>query len=195
MPVVLPDAGTNVPAVVRAAAPADAAGIARVRIDAWRSTYRGMIPDAYLDGMTVEASEAHWRRILEAPPGRFSVFVAAEGGEVVGFAAGLMLDPPKHDCDAELTAIYLRADRRRTGIGRRLAGTVAAAQRSHGATALLTWVIAGNRPARAFYEALGATLVVEQPFQWDGIDLVEAGYAFRDLGRLVAACGGLAALH
>jgi hypothetical protein len=42
---------------------------------------------------------------------------------------------------------------------------------------------------------LGAELLVEQPFQWDGIDLVEAGYGFRDLDRLVAACGGMAALH
>jgi GNAT superfamily N-acetyltransferase len=189
------DGATSAPVIVRVAAPADAPAIARVRIDAWRSTYRGMIPDAYLDGMSVDESEAHWRRILQAAPGRFSVFVAAEGDEVIGFAAGHMLEPPKLGCDAELSAIYLRADRRRTGIGRRLAGTVAAAQRNHGATALLTWVIAGNRPARAFYGALGATLVVEQPFQWDGIDLVEAGYAFRDLDRLVAACGGLAALH
>ncbi len=183
------------PVTVRVAAPADAPAIARVRIDAWRSTYRGMIPDAYLDGMSVGESEAHWRRILQAAPGRFSVFVAAEGDEVVGFAAGHMLEPPKLGCDAELSAIYLRADRRRTGIGRRLAGTVAAAQRGHGATGLLTWVIAGNRLARAFYEALGAELLVEQPFQWDGIDLVEAGYGFRDLDRLVAACGGMAALH
>jgi len=188
-------ATTGASALVRVAAPTDAPAIARVRIDAWRSTYRGMIPDAYLDGMSVAESEAHWRRILQAAPGRFSVFVAVEGEEVVGFAAGHMLDPPKLGCDAELSAIYLTADRRRTGIGRRLAGTVAAAQRGHGATALLTWVIAGNRPARAFYEALGAELLVEQPFQWDGIDLVEAGYGFRDLDRLVAACGGMAALH
>jgi GNAT superfamily N-acetyltransferase len=189
------DGAPGAPVIVRVASPAHAPAIARIRIDAWRSTYRGMIPDAYLDGMSVDESEAHWRRILEAAPGRFSVFVAVEGEAVVGFAAGHMLDPPKLGCDAELSAIYLRADRRRTGIGRRLAGTVAAAQRGHGATALLTWVIAGNRPARAFYEALGAELLVEQPFQWDGTDLVEAGYAFRDLDRLVAACGGMAALH
>jgi GNAT superfamily N-acetyltransferase len=195
MDAVAPVGGAGAPTVVRRAVPADAAAIARVRVDAWRSTYRGMIPDAYLDGMSVEAGEAQWRRILDAPPGRFSVFVAAEGGEVVGFASGLMLEPPKLGCDAELTAIYVRADRKRTGIGRRLTGAVAAAQRNHGATGLLTWVIAGNRPARAFYEALGAELLVEQPFQWDGIDLVEAGYGFRDLDRLVAACGGGAALH
>jgi GNAT superfamily N-acetyltransferase len=180
---------------LRKAEPGDARAIAQVRVDAWRTTYRGLIPDAYLAGMTVDASEALWRRVLEAAPQRTSVYVALQDGEVIGFAAGLMLDPPKQGCDAELSAIYLRADHRRTGTGRRLVGTVAAAQRSFGATSLLTWVIAGNRPARAFYEALGAELLVEQPFQWDGMDLVEAGYAFRDLDRLIAGCGASAALH
>lgn len=180
---------------IRPAVVGDARAIAQVRVDAWRTTYRGLIPDAYLDSMGVDASEALWRRVLDAAPNRTSVYVAQQHGEVVGFAAGNMLDPPKLGLDAELTAVYLHADHRRTGTGRRLVGTVAAAQRAHGATGLLTWVIAGNRPSRAFYESLGAELLVEQPFQWDGMDLIEAGYGFRDLDRLVAACGGLPALH
>ena len=48
-------------------------------------------------------------------------------------------------------------------------------------------MIAGNKPARAFYERLGGELLVEQPFQWDGMDLVEAGYGWRDLAALAAA--------
>ncbi len=95
---------------------------------------------------------------------------------------------PKHGLDAELTAIYLQRAYQRNGMGRRLVGAVVAAQRAHGATGLLTWVIAGNRGARAFYEHLGAELLIEQPFQWDGIDLVEAGYGWRDLDALAAAC-------
>ena len=48
--------------------------------------------------------------------------------------------------------------------------------------------------ARAFYEALGAALVVEQPFEWDDMPLVESGYGWRDLPALVAAAG-LKQLH
>lgn len=187
--------GVSSEALLRPAAIGDAPAIAQVRIDAWRTTYRGLIPDSYLDGMNVGASEALWRRVLDAAPNRTSVYVAQQHGAVIGFASGNMLDPPKLGLDAELSAIYLRADHRRTGTGRRLVGTVAAAQRAHGATGLLTWVIAGNRSARAFYEALGAELLVEQPFQWDGIDLIEAGYGWRNLDHMVAACGGHVALH
>jgi len=106
-----------------------------------------------------------------------------------------MLAEPKHDLDAELTAVYLAPDAQRAGIGRRLVAAVAAAQRAHGAHGLIVWVIAANKAARAFYERLGAEILVEQPFTWDGMDLVEAGYGWRDLTALAAAGGTPVALH
>ncbi len=173
---------------LRRAVAGDAPAIARVRIESWRTTYRGMIPDAYLDGMQVDASTAIWDRVLTAGPSTTSVFVAEHAGEVVGFASGAMLAEPKYGIDAELVAIYLRREFQHVGLGRRLVGAVVDAQSAYGATGLLTWVIAGNKPARAFYERLGGELLVEQPFQWDGMDLVEAGYGWRDLPALAEAC-------
>lgn len=181
--------------VVRPARPADAAAIARVRIDAWRATYRGIVPDAYLDAMSVADNEAFWQRILAAQSPLASVFVAAEGGRVVGFASANVRDPPKLGFDAELSAIYLAADHKRHGLGRRLVAAVAASQRERGASGLIAWVFAKNQPARAFYETLGGELLAEQAFQWDGIDLIEAGYGFRDLDALAAAAGANPALH
>ena len=60
---------------------------------------------------------------------------------------------------------------------------------------LIVWVIAGNKPARAFYEKLGAELLIEQPFTWDGMELVEVGYGWRNLDSLVAAVDLPAMLH
>jgi GNAT superfamily N-acetyltransferase len=174
--------------VIRRAAPCDAEAIARVRIDGWRTSYRGLIPAAYLDGMQVDASTALWDKILTAGPGAASVFVATHGDEVVGFAAGSMLAEPKFGLNAELTAVYLRREFQRVGLGRRLIAAVVDAQRALGAAGMIVWVIAANKPARTFYEALGAELLVEQAFQWDGMDLLEAGYGWRDLEALAAAC-------
>jgi ribosomal protein S18 acetylase RimI-like enzyme len=171
---------------IRCALPDDAPGIAQVRIASWRTTYRGMIPESYLDGMKLEDSTALWQRVLTAGRNTTSVFVAEDEAGVCGFAAGLMLPERKFDIDAELTAIYLRPDRQRMGLGRRLVGEVTKAQRAHGASGLLTWVIAGNHGARTFYERLGGEILTEQPFQWDGMNLVEAGYGWRDLDTLAA---------
>ncbi|MDQ6621038.1 MAG: GNAT family N-acetyltransferase [Pseudomonadota bacterium] len=167
----------------------DAPAIAKVRVESWRTTYRGMVPDAYLDSMNVDASTMLWHRVLTAGPNTTHTFVAEAAGQVVGFASGLMLAPPKHELDAELSAVYVQAGHQRMGLGRRLVGAVAAAQRALGATGLLVWVIAANRKARHFYEKLDAELLIEQRFQWDGLDLVEAGYGWRDLEALMTACG------
>jgi len=172
---------------IRRARVEDAEAIARVRIDCWRITYRGLIPNAYLDSMQIDDSTALWHRVLSAGPNTTSVFVAENDGDVIGFAAGNMLQEPRYDVDAELSAAYVQREFQRAGVGRQLVAAVADAQRAHGAHGLIVWVIAGNKGARAFYEQLGATLLVEQPFEWDGMPLVEAGYAFDDLDVLMQA--------
>jgi len=174
--------------VIRRAASRDAEAIARVRIDGWRTSYRGLIPAAYLDGMQVDASTALWDKVLAAGPNPASVFVASHGDEVIGFAAGSLLAEPKFGLNTELTAVYLRREFQRVGLGRRLIAAVVDAQRALGAAGMIVWVIAANKPARAFYEALGAELLVEQAYQWDGMDLLEAAYGWRDLDALAAAC-------
>jgi GNAT superfamily N-acetyltransferase len=167
--------------VIRRATVADASVIAAVRIDSWRATYRGIIPDDYLDGMKVEDSTAIWSRILSATSSAANVFVAEVDGEVLGFAAGMTLKEAKLGYDSELTAIYLEPSVQRAGIGRRLVAHVAATLSSAGANNMLVWVLAENRQARQFYEMLGAELLVEQPFSWDGLDLQEAGYGWRTI--------------
>jgi GNAT superfamily N-acetyltransferase len=180
---------------LRVATPADAEALARLRVDAWRAAYRGLMPDAYLDGLSVEDNAAFWRRILEAGSDQVSVYVADDDGDIVGFASGNRRDPPKLGFSAELSAVCVRADRARQGLGRRLVAAVAAAERAKGADGLVVFVIGGNRAARAFVENLGAVRLAEEPFEWDGIPLVEAAYAWRDLAALVAAGGGGAILH
>jgi GNAT superfamily N-acetyltransferase len=182
-------------ATVRLAIPTDAPVIAQVRVSAWRTTYRGMIPDAYLDGMTVEDSAALWGKVLAAAPNTTSTFVAEVDGRVVGFASGMMKPEANLGFDSELTAVNDVREAQGTGVGKRLVAAVAGAQRAHGATGMIVWVIAGNKVARAFYERLRGELVVEQPFTWDGMDLVEAGYGWHNISELMEAAGAPAALH
>ena len=74
----------NAGITIRRAAPADAEAIARVRIEGWRQSYKGLVPQASLDAMSVEASVPMWTRVLAAPGDRAGVFVAASGDGVVG---------------------------------------------------------------------------------------------------------------
>ena len=48
--------------VIRRARPVDAAEIARVQVQSWRETYAGIIPQPYLDQLSVPAHERQWRQ-------------------------------------------------------------------------------------------------------------------------------------
>ncbi|MBI1773150.1 MAG: GNAT family N-acetyltransferase [Burkholderiales bacterium] len=172
----------------------DAQAIAAVRVESWQATYRGMIPDNYLDEMRIEDSMLQWRQILKAmaqAEDRICVYVAESEGKVIGFASGMMLPEPKLGMQAELTAIYLRPAWQRSGIGRRMLHKVVRTLQAQGAESLLVWVISGNDIARNFYEELGGALLIEQSFSWDGMDLMEAGYGWRDLSVLIASVNAM----
>jgi ribosomal protein S18 acetylase RimI-like enzyme len=187
----------SVPAVapkdvrIRAAELRDAAAIAEVRVESWRATYRGVIPDAYLDGMRVEDSKSLWLRILGSPTGeKRLVFVAEDASGVLGFSAAMKLSEPKFNVLAELTGIYLKPQAQRLGIGRKLLAAAARACIAENAPDMLVWVITQNEAARKFYENLGAQLMAGQPFIWDGLELHETGYVWPDLTDLIVACEG-----
>jgi ribosomal protein S18 acetylase RimI-like enzyme len=179
---------------LRRATVADAEAIAAVRIESWRLTYRGMIPDAYLGGMKLEDSVIHWRTILEALPDnadKLCVFVAESEGQLIGFASGMILPEPKLGMRSELTAIYLRPAWQRSGIGRRLLQKVARTLQALGADSLLVWVISENAIAKNFYDDLGGVKLIEQSFSWDGMDMMETGYGWKDLSILMASVKAL----
>lgn len=172
----------------------DAQAIAAVRVESWQANYRGMIPDNYLDEMRIEDSMLQWRQILQAmaqAADRICVYVAESDGHIIGFASGMMLPDRKLGMQAELTAVYLRPAWQRSGIGRRMVQKVARTLQAQGAESLLVWVISGNSIARNFYEELGGVLLIEQAFSWDGMDLMEVGYGWRDLSVLMASVNAM----
>jgi hypothetical protein len=50
---------------LRPATPADAAAVAYVHVQAWRETYRGIMPDAVLEGPSVEERARAWRAVQD----------------------------------------------------------------------------------------------------------------------------------
>ena len=56
----------------------DAVSLAAVEMASWRAAYRGLMPDAFLDGLSEEAKTEDWRRSLlkYGASGRKRVLVA-----------------------------------------------------------------------------------------------------------------------
>jgi hypothetical protein len=68
---------------LRLAVPADALAVARVRVRAWQAGYRGLLPDAYLDGLRSEHRAARYTFDRSDGP---RTTVAITNGAIVGFA-------------------------------------------------------------------------------------------------------------
>src|SRR5690349_14457491 len=113
--------------IIRPAQPADAGGIARVHVDSWRTTYRGIVPDDVLARLSYEDRERRWHQILFAPGAEQFAFVAKTStGRVIGFANGGPEREHNAEYPGEISALYLLQEYQRKGIGRRLVGAAAA---------------------------------------------------------------------
>ena len=88
----------------------DAAAIARVHVDVWRTTYVGIVPDEYLAGLAYEPREQMWRQSL-ADRARPECTLVAENDQrvIIGFATGGPEREGNTIYRGELRAIYLLA--------------------------------------------------------------------------------------
>jgi GNAT superfamily N-acetyltransferase len=181
-----PDPGARVR--IRRATPEDRFGMARVHVESWKTTYRGMVPDDRLDSLTVESDIAGgFGSLLQEPRPGFAQFVATTNpGEVVGFAAACPNREPDGEYTGELGAIYILRPYQRLGVGTSLVRAVARFLGNEGHTSMIVWVLEQN-PYRRFYEKLGGTPVRKRmgPSRIAGRSIPEVSYGWRDLSPLM----------
>jgi ribosomal protein S18 acetylase RimI-like enzyme len=165
--------------VVRPADVEDAAAIARVHVDTWRTAYRGLLPDDFLAALDGAGYEDRWRRTLAGGAGR--VYVAEDGRQVVGFASGGPERAGEEGFSGELYAIYVLQESQGRGHGRRLVQAVARGLRERELPNMIVWVLGDNHQARHFYERLGGAYVRSQPITIGSALLQEVSYGWRSL--------------
>ena len=93
---------------IREARVDDAEAIASVHVESWKTTYKGIVSETYLNGLSVADRARSWRWSFENPNDGERIFAAeAEDGTIVGFANGGRNRTGEYGCDGELYAIYL----------------------------------------------------------------------------------------
>lgn len=73
--------------LIKQASLADAAGIAKVHVDTWRTTYPGIVPQDYLDNLSYETHTQHWIS-WSSNPQMYVYIVEDEPGQIAGFVSG-----------------------------------------------------------------------------------------------------------
>ncbi len=165
---------------IREAQQGDAAAMARVIVDSYRSAHRDHIPEESLMRFTYEESERNWARALRelsrSSESKECIYVAEDdAGGLIGVAMG----------GPERYVLYLLPQYHRQGIGRRLTGQVVKRLVEQGMHSLLIRVLKANAPARRFYEALGGQLVLEEQIEENGAVLEQVAYGWMDVSDLL----------
>lgn len=144
---------------IRDAVKRDSEGIARTRVEGWQAGYRGIMPDAFLDDMSVEEDVERMQN-WSWDPQTTPQWVVETDGEIVGW--GCMSMPSRDESlgphVAEIVACYVRPASWRLGFGQQLMRVALDAARDRGFTDVVLWVLEDNDRAQRFYAQLGFEL-------------------------------------
>lgn len=158
---------------------ADCPRVAGIRVRGWQTAYKGMMPQAYLDGLDPAEDVGRLRARFEGAGEGVVSLVAEWDGDVVGWAChGPYREGEVRTAEAELYAIYVDPDRLASGVGRALLRESVARCTAAGHGRMLLWVLRENASARRFYEKAGfAPDGAEEPFEVHGAEVPEVRYA------------------
>jgi ribosomal protein S18 acetylase RimI-like enzyme len=131
--------------------------IAPIHAASWKSSYRGIFSDEYLDHMVDEDRLSHWRnhaRELTASDGE--IFLAKLGDDAVGFLCIERPDPFNERMQgAYVNNLHVMPHIKGQGIGTALLEHGARWARARGFTQMMLFVYEDNLGARKFYQSNG----------------------------------------
>lgn len=165
--------------------PDDAEDLARLHITCWRETYQGLLPDAFLDRMSIPVHTRRFRMGLLTPRPLEATLAAADPRGIVGYAQGGPSRAGKSG-EAEVMTLYVLRAVQGRGIGRELMAGMARVMAANGATSLMLSVLRDNIPARGFYERLGGRAEAPRREPGPGGVTYEVSYRWPDISVLTA---------
>jgi ribosomal protein S18 acetylase RimI-like enzyme len=127
----------------------DRLAISRVYEASWKSAYKDIIPQAYLDGIP----EGRWAQIADHPAWR--TLVMLDGGKIVGTASYCASRFADMDGYGEIVSLYLLPEYFGKGYGKRLLQAAVDGLTQMGYADVFLWVLEDNAKARRFYECFG----------------------------------------
>jgi GNAT superfamily N-acetyltransferase len=164
----------------------DADNVAALHATSWRSAYRGMLTDDFLDNQVVADRQAVWHERFQGPATDSAFGIVAEDatGQLIGFTYVLLHHDPVWG--SLIDNLHVHPAHKGGGIGRRLLQAVATQLGPEHTHPCFLWVLDANEPAKRFYARLGAEFAEQAmapPF--GGVSLPEWRCVWRDPSRLL----------
>ncbi|MGI9601255.1 MAG: GNAT family N-acetyltransferase, partial [Acidimicrobiales bacterium] len=139
---------------LRPARPDDAEAIAAANNLAWKSAYRGALPDEALDAIGEHDRADQWRQMATDHPERFVVAVDDDGA-VRGFVTVDFAPSGEPDHVGEILGLYVHPQQWRSGAGRLLLDCGCRLLVDEGKTEGVLSTLAEVEATQAFYRSQG----------------------------------------
>ena len=161
---------------IRRAKVEDAAAVADAHDEAWRSTYRGIIPGPELEKLVQRRGAVWWDGAIRKGS-RVSLLVF--GDEVAGYANYGRNRARSLTYDGEIYELYLRPEYQGVGFGRRLFTSSRRDLAQSGMKSVVLWALSDNEPAVEFYRALGGQPVARSSERFGDKTLDKIAFAWK----------------
>ena len=126
--------------------------IANLYVMNWKKTYVGLLPDNFLNGLTVNDGINKWQEYLTKEKHR--IFVAYENENFLGFSA-CKEDEELKNC-LYLDSLHVSESSRGKGVGTKLINTVGSYAYIKGYEHMSICIVKGNDNAKRIYKKMGA---------------------------------------
>jgi ribosomal protein S18 acetylase RimI-like enzyme len=161
--------------VFRVATGEDTTLIASMHARSWAATYRGMLPDAYLDHEVFAERAAHWQiRMAEIEAGAGCVLIAQQDKEPVGFVCTI---EPDDTGSVLVDNLHALPGYKGLGIGSALLAQAERWARERSAREMYLSVLERNAAAIGFYESRGWQRGAREADRVAGADVFSLRYA------------------
>ncbi|MFJ8512024.1 GNAT family N-acetyltransferase [Lysinibacillus xylanilyticus] len=168
---------------IRKANSQDAQGIGKVHVDSWRTTYKGILPDDFLNNLSYEQRTELWKKNISDAT-NYVLVAEDEQNEIIGFATGGTRKTNSVPNATDLTSIYLLEEYQGMGIGKQLLKEIFAYFKLKGYEKVFVEVLADNK-TRNFYEYYGAQYVNNIEIKIGGKLLEELIYVWNDIDTVI----------
>ena len=166
--------------MIRKALENDSKEIASLIIRGWKTAYRGLITDDYLDNMSLEFLQNKWKKSIISQNEDDNIFVYEEDNQILGIIRfGALQDKESKKYNAEIHVLYVEPSLKRNGIGSKLFNYAKEYFINHGNTNLIIWCLKGNSQGLNFYKKMGGQIVSNRKTIVNNVEVEEFGLEFK----------------
>ena len=150
--------------IIRKKGREDCAAVAHVVTVAWNETYRGIVPDEFLDSLYLNENERAQNSYNSFNENENHQYVLEIDNNIVGFVNVGSSDESEYDNCGEIHAVYIINGYKGNGFGKKLIEMGIKELKNMGYNKMIIGCLDGN-PSNEFYKHIGGKYIKQRIFE------------------------------